>query len=86
MSKPYLPGFHIFLDLEGALEYGEKDIYEVEFTDVIAFGTNSTRRAGYKNCVVANRMKILKKLGTRVYNSIICKHTLQSPTTRTGSA
>ncbi len=71
----YFPGFHIWTTLDGANEYLKRhsygcSIYKVLFSEVIAFGDNSTGIGGNKEpCVVANWIKyehIINNLGDKV--------------------
>lgn len=64
-GEKYHPGFHIFTKQKDAEVYSSsnKNIYLVEFKNVVAFGTNSVgslSKAG--DCVVAEYMKIVRKL------------------------
>lgn len=60
-GKEYLAGFHIFLDQCDAVNFNPyNDIYEVEFSDVIAFGTQYTHAGVYKDCVVTRWIKYNK--------------------------
>lgn len=58
----YELGFHVFLDKQSAISYGDI-AFEVHFKDVVAFGTNST---GYNkpdgNCIIARRIKVVKRV------------------------
>lgn len=66
-SQEYYPGFHIFLDIKDAINYDDvyNYIVEVSFKEIICFGTNIVYNSSsgddyFRNCVVANWMKINK--------------------------
>jgi len=59
-ERLYHPGFHIFLNAEDAKKYNKYGtVYKVEYTGVVAFGTNLTNYSDSGDCVIALRMKIL---------------------------
>lgn len=60
-AQLYPLGFHIFLKPEHAknYSYGSREVYKVDFTDVLAFGTNKTYgNQQYEKCVIAKWMWI----------------------------
>jgi hypothetical protein len=60
-KKRYVPGFHIFLNLEDAKNYSGSLLVKVKYKGILAFGknTNSVSSAG-KPCVIAKDMKIVE--------------------------
>lgn len=57
LPSPYTSGFHIYLKKEDARDRGGYyDIYEVQFDEVVAIGEDQGL------CVVAKRMKVVKKV------------------------
>lgn len=65
----YIPGFHIFLKPNDAIDYGGSYLYEVMYKNVLAYGTNNTifKDDQYLNgpCVIAADMKVVRKLNKK---------------------
>jgi len=66
ISGEYVPGFHIFLDLEDAKRYGNGPYYQVKFREVLAFGDNEAGWIGptkqYGDCVVSRYIKYVMQV------------------------
>lgn len=68
IKNEYKSGFHIFLNIKDAEEYGGNStcyskVVQVHFRNVVAFGTNSTGNHDNKRlarCVIAREMKVVK--------------------------
>lgn len=66
----YPAGYHIFLKKEDAIAYGKEiddkfrnlKLVKVEFKNILAFGTNETRRTELGLCVIAEFMRIVEEL------------------------
>ena len=59
-NKKYCCGFHIFLDKKDASNYGFRQIFLVEFDDIVSIGKQSDGNVGLT--VIARKMKIIKQV------------------------
>ena len=63
----YPPGFHIFLNMQDAERYDSGVLVEVQYKDVLCFGTQNTGGIFTKKtydapCIIARQMKLIRPL------------------------